>query len=159
MAFNPILGFYVIINMNLNFLHRFLTMMGICDALLCVSHALRVHWRVGRRLGLCRLTSAQALIRSTVRAFTICSVSIGGSVLFTMTQFLTQISNRSYHVIVVGCRSKLVTVVFLLTPWSFFPYWRLYVIGYADLHANGSTLVVVENFLTTLLNFHGLQNI
>ena len=36
------------------------------------------------------------------------SVSIGGSVLSILTQFL---SNRSHHVMVDGCRSKLVDVV------------------------------------------------
>ena len=38
----------------------------------------------------------------------LCSVGIGGSVLSILTQFL---SNRSQHVMVVGCRSKLVKVV------------------------------------------------
>ena len=37
-----------------------------------------------------------------------CSVSIGGSVLSMLTQFL---SNRSQQVMVDGCRSKLVNVV------------------------------------------------
>ena len=37
-----------------------------------------------------------------------CSVGIGGSVLSILRQFL---SNRSQHVIVDGCRSKLVNVV------------------------------------------------
>ena len=35
----------------------------------------------------------------------ICSVGIGGSVLYILTQFL---SNRSQYVMVDGCRSKLV---------------------------------------------------
>ena len=38
----------------------------------------------------------------------LCSVDIGGSVLSILTQFL---SNRSQHVMVDGCRSKLVKVV------------------------------------------------
>ena len=37
-----------------------------------------------------------------------CSVGIGGSVLSILTQFL---SKRSQHVLVNGCRSKLVNVV------------------------------------------------
>ena len=37
-----------------------------------------------------------------------CSVGVGGSVLSILTQFL---SNRSQHVMVDGCRSKLVNVV------------------------------------------------
>ena len=38
----------------------------------------------------------------------LCSVGIGGYVLLVLTQFL---SNRSHHVMVDGCRSKLVDVV------------------------------------------------
>ena len=38
----------------------------------------------------------------------LCSVGIGGSVLSILTQFL---SNRSQHIIVDGCQSKLVNVV------------------------------------------------
>ena len=38
----------------------------------------------------------------------LCSVGIGGSVLSILTQFL---SNLSWHVMVDGCRSKLVYVV------------------------------------------------
>ena len=40
--------------------------------------------------------------------YRLCSVGIGGSVSSILTQFL---SNRSQHVIVDGCRSKLVDVV------------------------------------------------
>ena len=40
--------------------------------------------------------------------YRLCSVGIGGSVLSILTQFL---SNRSQHVVVDGCRSKLVDVV------------------------------------------------
>ena len=40
--------------------------------------------------------------------YRLCSVGIGGSVLSILTQFL---SNRSQHVMVDGCRSKLVDVV------------------------------------------------
>ena len=41
--------------------------------------------------------------------YKICSVGVGGSVLSVLTQFL---SNRSHYVVVDGCRSKLVNVVF-----------------------------------------------
>ena len=41
-------------------------------------------------------------------AYMFCSVGIGGSVLSILTQFL---SNRSQHVMLDGCRSKLVNVV------------------------------------------------
>ena len=40
--------------------------------------------------------------------FKLCSVGVGGSVLSVLTQFL---SNRSQHVVVDGCRSKLVNLV------------------------------------------------
>ena len=40
--------------------------------------------------------------------YKLCSVGIGGSVLSIWTQFL---SNQSQHVMVDGCRSKLVNVV------------------------------------------------
>ena len=40
--------------------------------------------------------------------YNLCSVGIGGSGLSILTQFL---SNRSQHVMVDGCRSKLVNVV------------------------------------------------
>ena len=47
--------------------------LGTCDALLCVSHTLQVHWRVDRRLRYCRLTSVQPLIGSTIGVFSISS--------------------------------------------------------------------------------------
>ena len=40
--------------------------------------------------------------------YKLCSLGIGGSVLSILTQFL---SNRLQHVIVHGCRNKLVNVV------------------------------------------------
>ena len=39
----------------------------------CPIHC-KVHWRVGRRLGSCRRISAQPLIGSTIRQFSISSV-------------------------------------------------------------------------------------
>ena len=84
------------------------------------------------------LTSAQPLIRLTDHQgilYKLCSVGIGGSVLSILTPFL---SNRSQLVMVDGCRSKQVNVVsgvlqgsvlgpllFLCTPLSFFPFWRI----------------------------------
>ena len=65
----------------------------------------------------------------------LCSVSIGGSVLCILTQFL---SNRSQHGMVDGCLSKLVNVVSRVpqevfwarhfsscTPWSFFSFCKI----------------------------------
>ena len=48
----------------------------------------------------------------------ICSVGIGGSVLFVLTQFL---SNRSKHVMEDGCWSKLVNVVMKAAGQCFGP--------------------------------------
>ena len=62
-------------------------------------------------------------------------MDIGGSVLSILTQFL---SNRSHHVMVDGCRSKLVDVVsgmpqgsafgllfFFLYTSELFPFWKI----------------------------------
>ena len=56
--------------------------------------------------------------------YRLCSVGIGGSVLSVVTQFL---SNRSQHVMVDGCQSKLVDVSgvpqgSVLGPLLFFLY-------------------------------------
>ena len=80
--------------------------------------------------------------------YRLCSVGIGGSVFSILTQCL---SNRSHHVMVDGCRSKLVDVVSGVpqgfwahyysscTLRSFFPLWKIKPIGYVD----GSTLMAV----------------
>ena len=82
----------------------------------------------------------------------LCSVGIGGSVLLILTQFL---SNRSHHVMVDGCRSKLVNVVsgvpqgsdfgpllFLLCTSELFSILENKLIGYAD---DFSSLFVVPS--------------
>ena len=74
--------------------------------------------------------------------YKLCSVGIGGSVLSILTEFL---SNRSQHVMVDGCRSKLVNVVsgvpqgsilgpllFLLYTSVFFSILENKLISYAD---------------------------
>ena len=79
----------------------------------------------------------------------LCSVGIGGSVLSKFTQFL---SDRSQHIMVDGCRSKLVNVVsgvpqgsvlgpllFLLYTSELFSILDNKLIGYAD----DSTLIAV----------------
>ena len=81
--------------------------------------------------------------------YKLCSVGIGGSVLSTLTQFL---SDRSQHVMVDCCRSKLVNVVsgvpqgsvlgpllFLLYTSELFSIFENKLIGYAD----DSTLMAV----------------
>ena len=69
-----------------------------------------MQWRVGRKIGSCRMISVQPLTVSTLRVFSIrfCSVGIGGSVLSILTKFH---SHRSQQVMVDGCRSKLANVV------------------------------------------------
>ena len=47
-------------------------------------------------------------VNHQVILYKLCSVGIGGSVLSILTQFL---SHRSQHVMVDGCRSKLVNVI------------------------------------------------
>ena len=110
--------------------------LGTCDALLCVPIHCRVYWRVGRRLGSCRLTSVQPLIGSTVWVF---SISSALWVLEVLACLLTQfLSNRSQQLMVDGCRSKLVNVVsgvlqgsvfgpsmFLMYTSELFPFWKI----------------------------------
>ena len=70
-----------------------------------------MHWRVGSRPGSCRLILVSAAfdrVNHLGILYKLCFVGIVGSVLFILTQFL---SNRSHHVMVDGCRSKLVNVV------------------------------------------------
>ena len=69
-----------------------------------------VHWRVGRRLGPRRFNSSAAFDRVNHLSilYKLCSVGIGGSVWPILTPFL---SNRSQHIMVDGCPSKLVNVV------------------------------------------------
>ena len=110
----------------------------------------RVHWRVRRRLGLCRFYSvAFYRVNHLGILYKFCSIGIGDSVLSILTQFL---SNRSQHVMVDGCRSKLGNVVsgvpqgsvfgpllFLLYTLEFFSILENKLIGYAD----DSTLMAV----------------
>ena len=80
----------------------------------CPIHC-EVHWRVGIRLGSCRLISGQPLIGLTIGEFSIGSTLwvFGDSVLFCVL-----CSNRSQHVLVDSCRSKLVDVVSGVTQGS-----------------------------------------
>ena len=100
----------------------------------------KVNWRVGRTLGTCKLISMQPLIGSTIRAFSIGSAKWGlEAVLSILTLFL---SNRSQHVMVDGCRSKLVdlsgvpqgillgTLLFLLYTLELFSVLENKLIGY-----------------------------
>ena len=125
----------------------------VMDFCACLIHC-RVHWRVGRRLGSCRLISVQPLtgVNHLGILYKLCSVGIGGFVLSILTQFQ---SNRSQNVMVDGCRSKLVNVLsgvpqssvlgqllFLLYTLELFSILENKLIGCAD----DSTLMAVAPF-------------
>ena len=77
--------------------------MGSCNALCVRPRHGKVHSRVDRRPGLCRLTSAQPLMGSTIKEFSISSALCMGiecSVLSILTESL---SNRSQQALVEGC--------------------------------------------------------
>ena len=78
--------------------------LGTCDALLCVSHTLLSALESGQ----IDFSAAFDRVNHLGILYKLCSVGIGGSVLPILTQFL---SNRPQHVMVDGCRSKLVNVV------------------------------------------------
>ena len=81
-----------------------------CDALLCVSHTLQSALESGLEARIVQIIFSAAFdwVNHLVILYKLCPVGIGGSVLSILTQFL---SNRSQHVMVDGCRSKLVNVV------------------------------------------------
>ena len=84
--------------------------LGTCDALLCVSHTLLSTLESGQEARIVQIHFSAAFNRVNHQSiiYRVCSVSIGGSVLSMLKQFL---SNRSQKVMVDGCRSKLVDVV------------------------------------------------
>ena len=119
--------------------------MGTCDALLCVSHTLQSALKSGQEARIVQIDFTAAFDRVNYLGilYKLCSVGIGGCVLSALTQFL---SNLSQHVMVDGCRSKLVNVVsgvllllFLLYTSELFSILENNLIGYAD----DSTLIAV----------------
>ena len=84
--------------------------LGTCDALLCVSHTLQSALEREQEVRILQTDFSAAFDRVNHQGilYKLCSVGIGGSVLSILTQFL---SDRSQHVMVDGCRSKLVNVV------------------------------------------------
>ena len=100
---------------------------GTCDALLCVSHTLQSALENGQEARTVQIDFSAAFDRVNHQdiLYWLCSVGTLGSVLSILTQFL---SNRSHHVMVDGCRSKLVNVVsevpqgIVLGPLLFFLY-------------------------------------
>ena len=75
-----------------------------------MSHTLQSALESGQeaRIGQIYFSAAFDRVNHQVILYKLCSAGIGASVLSTLTQFL---SNRSQHVMVDGCRSKLVNVV------------------------------------------------
>ena len=125
--------------------------LGICDALLCVSHTLQSALENGQEAWIVQIDFSAAFDRVNHLGilYKLCCVGIGGSVLSILTQFL---SNQSQQVMVDGCRSKLVNVVsgvlqgsvlgpllFLLYTLELFSILENKLIGYAD----DSTLMAV----------------
>ena len=84
--------------------------LGTCDALLCMSHTLQSALESGQEFSIVQIYFSAAFdsVNHLGILYKLCSVGIGGSVLSILTQFL---SNRSQHVMVDGCQSKLVNVV------------------------------------------------
>ena len=83
--------------------------LGTCDALLCVSHTLQSTLESKQEVRIVQIDFSTAFDRVNHQSIHIklFFVGIGGSVLSVLTQFL---SNRSQHVMVDGCRSKLLTL-------------------------------------------------
>ena len=76
----------------------------------CVSHTLQSALEDGQDARIVQIDFSAAFDRVNHQGihYMLCSVGIGGSVLSILTQFL---SNRSQHVMVDGCRSKLADVI------------------------------------------------
>ena len=125
--------------------------LGTCDALLCVSQTLQSSLESEQEARILQIDFSTAFdgVNHQRILYQLCSVGIGGSVLSILTQFL---SNRSQHVMVDGCRSKLIDVVsgvplgsvlgpllFLLYTSEHFSILKNKLIGYA----NDSTLIAI----------------
>ena len=84
--------------------------LGTYDVLLWVSHTLKSALESGQEARIVQIYFSAAFDRVNHQGILnkVCSVGIGASVLIILTQFL---SNRSQHVMVDGCRSKLVNVM------------------------------------------------
>ena len=118
--------------------------LGTCAALLFLSHTLHSALESRQDAGIVQIDFRAAFERVNHQGILcrLCSVGIGGSVLSILTQFL---SNQSLHIMVDGCRSKLVNVVlgvpqgsvlgpllFLLYTSELFHILENKLIGYAD---------------------------
>ena len=77
--------------------------LGACDALLCMSHSALESGQEARIIQI-DFSAAFARVNHQGILYKLCPVGIGCSVLSMLTQFL---SNKSQHVMVDYCRSKL----------------------------------------------------
>ena len=111
--------------------------LGTCDAPLCVPHTQQSVFESGQEARIVQIDFSGAFDRVNRQGilYRLCSVSIGGSVLSILTQFL---SNWLQNVMVDGCQSKLVDVVwgvpqgcvlkpllFLLYTSELFLFWKI----------------------------------
>ena len=123
--------------------------LGTCDELLCVSHILQSALESGKAARIVQIDFSEAFDNHLGILYKLCSLGIGGSVLSILAQFL---SNRSQHVMVDGCQSKLVNVVsgvqhgsvlgpllFILYTSELFSILEIKLMSYAD----DSTLIAV----------------
>ena len=92
--------------------------LGTCDALLCMSCTLQSALESEQEARIVQIDFSAAfdMVNHLGILYKLCSVGIGSSVLSILTQFP---SNRSQHVMVDGCRSKLVNVVSRVTKGIF----------------------------------------
>ena len=91
--------------------------LDICDALLFVFHTLQNALESGQEARIVQIDFSAAFDRVNHLGilYKLRSVGIGGSVLSILTQFQ---SNRSQHVMVDGCQSKLVNIASGVTQGS-----------------------------------------
>ena len=84
--------------------------LGTCNSIFCVSHTLQCPLESGWEARIMQIDFSAAFgwINHQGILYKLCSVAVGGSVLSILTQFL---SNRSLHVMMDCCWSKLVNVV------------------------------------------------
>ena len=120
---------------NSKFAYR--KVLGTCDALLCVLYTAKciIEWAGWYRIVKIDCSAAFDRVDHRGILYMLCILGIGGSALFKLTQFL---SNRSQHVMVDDCPSKMDNAVSGVpqgsilrrycsscSPWSFFPLCKI----------------------------------
>ena len=84
--------------------------LGTCDTLLCMAHTLQSALESGQEARIMQIDFSAAFERVNHQGilYKLCSLGIGRSKLSIQTLFQT---NRSQHIMVDGCQSKLVNIV------------------------------------------------